>query len=159
MAVSSEIFRQVMSKCCTGVTIVTIKNNGVIHGLTVNAFTSVSLDPPLILICRKKNGNDDMFISEGHPFVVNILSEEQIELANRFVNSALNAEERFKNVPFRETERHVPILEGNLSHLECRIVNQFDGGDHIIFLGEVERADFSEGKRPLLFYKSQFHHL
>ncbi len=159
MAVSPDVFRQVMGKFATGVTIVTLKNKSGVHGLTVNAFTSVSLDPPLVLICIQKNGVSHTNISQTEYFVVNILSNDQQELAERFANAELNSRERFKNVSYQMTGRGVPILRGNLGHLECRIVDRFDGGDHTIFLAQVESAEVSEGKRPLLFYASQYRYL
>lgn len=67
--------------------------------------------------------------------------------------------ERFKNLSYQLTKRGVPILEGNLGHLECHIVNQFDGGDHTIFLAQVEEAEVNERKNPLLFFKGQYFHL
>lgn len=156
MSVSAELFRNTLAKFCTGVTIVTTKNQDGLHGLTVNSFTSVSLDPPLILICIQKNGSSHSTLSRSETFVVNILSAEQKELSDRFANSALDSEERFRGLNFRISENGVPILAGNLGHLECRVVNQFEGGDHTIFIGQVENGDFSKGRQPLLFYESGY---
>ncbi len=129
------------------------------HGLTVNAFTSVSLDPPLILVCIQKNGLSHSTLCECEIFVVNILSIEQKELCDRFANPALDSEERFLDLSFRVSENGVPILAGNLGHLECCVVNQFEGGDHTVFVGQVENGDSSEGKQPLLFYDSGYSYL
>jgi len=159
MSVSPELFRNTLAKFCTGVTIITTKNQDGIHGLTVNAFTSVSLDPPLILVCIQQNGLSHSTLSECETFVVNILSLEQKELSDRFANPALDSEERFRDLSFQVSENGVPILAGNLGHLECRVVNQFEGGDHTIFIGRVENGDFSEGKQPLLFYDSGYAYL
>jgi flavin reductase (DIM6/NTAB) family NADH-FMN oxidoreductase RutF len=159
MAVSADIFRRVLGRFATGVTVITLKNKDGIHGLTVNAFASVSLQPPLVLICIQKNGISHACMAEADSFVVNILGEEQIDLAKRFADSNLNSHERFENVSYRVTRQGVPILDGNLGHLECNIVNQFDGGDHTIFLGQVEEAEAAKGGRPLLYYESQYCHL
>ncbi|MFQ5866230.1 MAG: flavin reductase family protein [bacterium] len=159
MAVSPEMFRQVMGRFATGVAIITVKTKEGVHGLTVNAFTSVSLEPPLVLICIQKNGISHACIVKADSFVVNLLSEEQIDLANRFADSELSSHERFKNVSYRNSAQGVPILDGNLGHLECRIVNQFEGGDHTIFLGQVEKAEVAEEKSPLLFYNSRYFYL
>ena len=159
MSVSPELFRNTLAKFCTGVTIVTTKNQEGMHGLTVNAFTSVSLDPPLILVCIQKNGLSHSTLFECETFVVNILSIEQKELSDRFANPALDSEERFRDLSFRVSENGVPILADNLGHLECRVVNQFEGGDHTIFIGQVENGDFSEGKQPLLFYESRYSYI
>jgi len=139
MSASPELFRNTLAKFCTGVTIITTKNQQGMHGLTVNAFTSVSLDPPLILVCIQKNGLSHSTLCECETFVVNILSIEQKELADRFANPALDSEERFRDLSFRVSENGVPILVGNLGHLECRVINQFEGGDHTIFVSQVER--------------------
>lgn len=159
MSVSPELFKQVLSRFCTGVTIVTVKNKSGAHGLTVNAFTSVSLDPPLILVCIDKGGNSHEFMSVCDFFVVNILSEEQTELANRFADPDLTSEQRFENASVQLTQRGIPIFDDNLGHLECRNVQQVDGGDHTIFIGQVEDANFSEERSPLLYYKSRFYNI
>ncbi len=159
MPVFPPQFRQVLSRFATGVTIVTVKNKEGIHGLTVNAFTSVSLEPLLILICIQKNGVSHDALSESEHFVVNILSEQQKDLADRFANVNLSSTERFQNLAYQLNARGIPILSGVLGYLECRIVNELDGGDHTIYLGEVERAEVSEEKKPLLFYNSQYYQL
>ena len=159
MSVSPEPFRNTLAKFCTGVTIVTTKNQEGMHGLTVNAFTSVSLDPPLILVCIQKNGLSHSSLCECESFVVNILSIEQKELSDRFANPAMDSEDRFRDLSFRVSKNGVPILADNLGHLECRVVNQFEGGDHTIFIGQVENGDFSEGKQPLLFYESRYSYI
>ena len=159
MSVSPEVFRNTLAKFCTGVTVVTTKNQDGLHGLTVNSFTSVSLDPPLILICIQKNGLSHSTLCECKDFVVNILSEEQKELSDRFANPTLDSEKRFRDLNFQLSKNGVPILAGNLGHLECCVVSQFEGGDHTIFIGQVEKADFSAGKQPLLFYESGYSYL
>ncbi len=159
MPVPPKVFRNTLAKFCTGVTIITTTNQDGLHGLTVNSFTSVSLDPPLILICIQKNGLSHSTLCECEDFVVNILSKEQKELSDRFANPALDSEERFRDLNFRLSENGLPILAGNLGHLECRVVNQFEGGDHTIFMGQVENGDYSEGKQPLLFYDSGYAYL
>jgi flavin reductase (DIM6/NTAB) family NADH-FMN oxidoreductase RutF len=154
--VSSSQFRQVLSRFATGVTIVTVKNQQGVHGLTVNAFTSVSLEPPLILICIQKTGVSHDALSESKHFVVNILSSQQKNLADRFANANLSSSERFQNLSYQLNAQGIPILSGTLGHLECRVVNELDGGDHSIFLSEVEQAEVSEVKEPLIFYNSQY---
>ncbi|MFQ5750803.1 MAG: flavin reductase family protein [bacterium] len=159
MAVSSETYRQVLGRFATGVTIITVKNEDGMHGLTVNAFTSLSLDPPLVLICIQKNGVSHGYFSGTRSFVVNILNEKQEELANRFADTQLNSQQRFQQLSFQFTRDGIPILRGTLGHLECRLVNQYDGGDHSIFIGQVENAEVAETGKPLLFYESQYVHL
>ena len=156
MPVSPELFRNTLSKFCTGVTIVTVKNQDGVHGLTVNAFSSVSLDPPLVLVCIQKSGLAHSVLCDCQGFVVNILSAEQKELSDRFANPKLDSETRFRDSDFEVSPKGVPILTGNLGHLECHLVTQVEGGDHTIFIGQVENADFSNGKHPLLFFESKY---
>lgn len=160
MAVAPEQYRKVLSKFATGVTIITLKNAEDVHGLTVNAFCSVSLEPPLILICIQKNGVSHSALSHCEHFVVNILSANQSELADRFADSNLSSAERFLAAAYRTSRFGVPILNDTLGYLECRIVNEIDAGDHTIFLGEVEQAEVCEvSAGPLLFYESRYHRL
>ncbi len=156
MPSTPEALREVMSKFATGVTIVTVKSPDGVHGLTVNAFTSVSLEPPLVLICVQKAGQSHAHLSTADAYVVNLLSDTQQELAVRFATSRLSSAERFENVPYRLNPWGIPILEGGLGYLACRIVNRYEGGDHFIYLGEVEDTGVDERRKPLLFYNSQF---
>lgn len=159
MPISSDAFKQVLGRFCTGVTIVTFKNESGIHGLTVNAFSSVSLEPPLVLICVDKQGVSHQILSEAEAFVVNLLSKGQTELAYRFADASLSSEQRYADSVYWLTDNGIPVFEDNLGFLECMIYERFDGGDHTIFLGEVENGDVSENKRPLIFYSSQFYSL
>jgi len=138
---------------------VTFKHDSGIHGLTVSAFCSVSLEPPRILVCIKKQGSSHEFLSQSERFVVNILAKEQQDLAWQFSNPELGSEDRFAGASYKTTEPGLPVFTDNLAHLECRMVNQFDGGDHTIFLGEVENCYFSEESTPLFYYNRGFHTL
>jgi flavin reductase (DIM6/NTAB) family NADH-FMN oxidoreductase RutF len=160
MAVSPEQFRKVLSQFATGVTIITLKNQDGLHGLTVNAFSAVSLEPPLILICIQKNGASHAALSQAGQFVVNILSAGQRALAERFASSKLDGEQRFQGVHHRPTQNGHPVLNNTLGYLECRIADEIAAGDHVIFLGQVEQAAINtDSARPLLFFNSQFHTL
>jgi flavin reductase (DIM6/NTAB) family NADH-FMN oxidoreductase RutF len=156
MAVSRDDLRRVLGRFATGVTIITVKSGQEVHGLTVNSFTSVSLDPPLILICIQKSATGHGYFSDGAGFVVNLLSRDQEELSNRFANSALSAMERFKDLAYKKTDSSIPILDGNLGHLECKVANQIEAGDHTIFIGEVVHAEITPETRPLLFFESRY---
>jgi len=159
MPVATESFRQVLGSFATGVTIVTLKNNDGVHGLTVNAFTSVSLEPPMILICIQKDGDSRTCMAGTDAFVVNILSADQKVLAQRFADSDLDSHERFENLSYRPSQGSIPILDDSLGYLECHIVNQFEGGDHTIFLAQVENAKINKHKSPLVFYRSTYYQL
>jgi len=159
VAVNEDIFRKTLGSFATGVTIVTFKTGTDYHGLTVNAFSSVSLQPPLILVCIKKESTSHAAMTAADGFVVNILSESQQELAGRFANPRLSSAERYQDTDYRTSGRGIPVFGDNLGHLECRAVERLQGGDHTIFLAEVENAEFAEDRKPLLYFRSQFHDL
>ena len=157
MALNQDDFKKVLGRFATGVTIVTFKNDAEIHGLTVNAFSSVSLDPPLVLVCLKKNHTSHTMMSESTDFVVNILSDKQKDLAWNFANPKLGSRERYENVLYEINRHGVPVFTDNLAWLECKTVEQLAGGDHTIFIGQVEDVGFSVNGKPLLYYRSKFY--
>jgi flavin reductase (DIM6/NTAB) family NADH-FMN oxidoreductase RutF len=148
--------RRVMGHFATGVTIVTTHDGeGRCYGLTANAVSSVSLDPPLILICVDKRAESHPAFALSQSFVVNILSDEQEELSRRF---AVSGGEKFVGLACRSGGTGAPIIEGALAHVECRVIASHDAGDHTIHIGEVESADAGTG-RPLLFFRGRYHRL
>jgi flavin reductase (DIM6/NTAB) family NADH-FMN oxidoreductase RutF len=151
--IRTEEFRRVMGHFATGVTVVTSRGpDGVPLGLTVNAFTSVSLNPRLVLVCihRRASGHDSL-LERGH-FAVNVLREEQEALALRF--SVEDASERFRDLPTPEGPLGSPLIPGALAWLECRVREVFPGGDHSVVLGEVVECQSHPG-RPLLFFRGR----
>jgi len=136
----------------TGVTIVTTKSDGELYGMTVNSFTSVSLQPPLVLVCLAKDARTTPAVQARGWFAVNILQEGQVELSNRFAQSE---EDRFAGLKFSLDEYGLPILPGCIAHLVCRVYRIDPGGDHIIVLGEVVKAEFQEAA-PLLFFRGGY---
>ncbi|MFQ5650750.1 MAG: flavin reductase family protein [bacterium] len=159
MPLSPELFKHLLGRFATGVTVVTAKHDNGMHGLTVSAFSSVSLRPPLILICVDNRGTSHQVISEGDAFVVNILSEQQTDLAYRFANPKLSGEARFENLTYHASEQGIPILADTLAYLECRTVQSIDAGDHTIFVAEVQNGSFAEEKSPMVYYRGEFHTL
>ena len=156
MPFEAQELRRVMGTFCTGVTIITTRDDaGRPFGLTANAITSLSLVPPLVLICvdRKAESHTHFFTSKV--FVVNVLSEEQEAISRRF---AVSGGEKFTDIPCRPGRLGALVLEGTLAHLECRIVETHEGGDHVIHVGEVEHAE-AHGGRPLLFYQGKYERL
>jgi len=154
MGISKDDFRRVLGHFATGVTIVTIKDEaGNPYGLTVNSFTSVSLEPLLVLICLSHAAQGYSFFSKGRPFGVSILTLDQEELSNRFASREIT--DRFENVPYIEGKTGVPLLPNSLAWLECRIVEAYPGGDHTIFIGAVEEACFHPGA-PLIFFSGRY---
>lgn len=156
MAFEANELRRVMSHFATGVTIVTTHDGqGRCYGLTANAVCSVSLDPPLILVCVDKRADSHPAFQRSQEFVVNILDERQEELSRRF---AVSGGEKFVGLSCRSGVTGAPILPGALAHVECRVVAAHDAGDHTIYIGAVESADAADG-RPLLFFRGRYHQL
>jgi flavin reductase (DIM6/NTAB) family NADH-FMN oxidoreductase RutF len=150
----SRQFREVMSRFPTGVTVVSARASGpAFWGLTVNSFTSVSLDPPLILVCidRESASHDKLVAAET--FAVSVLAEDQADIATRF--AAEPAETRFEQVAWHEASRGSPVLDGAAAWLECASSGVMPGGDHSIVLGRVIASGASDN-RALLFFKGDY---
>jgi flavin reductase (DIM6/NTAB) family NADH-FMN oxidoreductase RutF len=146
-------FRKVLGHFATGVTIVTTCDpDGRPTGLTASAFTSVSLDPPLILICVSHKSQSYPSLRERGCFAVNFLRREHEDISRRFATTRLD---KFDGVAYRMTERGVPILADALAHVECVTVNKYVEGDHTIFIGRVEGGGTTSGD-PLLYYRGQY---
>ncbi len=156
MTVAVSQFREVMSAFATGVTIVTTGSEGRYHGMTANAFASVSLEPELVLICIDKSANTHPFIGESGLFNVNILREEQEDLARVFADKRSKERHSLDGVEYRLGMTDVPVIAGCLAAVECRVVARYEAGDHTIFVGEVLAAEMGEAGRPLLFYRSRY---
>jgi flavin reductase (DIM6/NTAB) family NADH-FMN oxidoreductase RutF len=156
MAFDARELRRVMGLFATGVTVITTRNEqGQPYGLTANAVASVSLSPPLLLICVDRKAESHPHFYDSKVFVLNILAEDQADLSRRF---AVSGGDKFTDVRYRLGRLGTPILEGTLGHIECRIVETYEGGDHVIHLGEVEGAEFVGG-RPLLFFQGRYRQL
>ena len=154
MSFDSRLFRKALGTFATGVTVVTgLTPKDVQVGVTVNSFASVSLDPPIILICLDNNTGCLKAFCEGERFAVNILSENQQDLSEEFASPQ---EHKFKDHAFETWDSGCPILPGSLTNLECTRLNAFEGGDHLIVLGRVDRIEHADGRRPLLFYQSAY---
>jgi flavin reductase (DIM6/NTAB) family NADH-FMN oxidoreductase RutF len=138
------------------VTVITTKDrDGKPFGLTANSYTSLSLDPPLILVCVDKKVDCYACFEQSKVFAVNFLAENQEQLSTRFATKGI---EKFEGVPTREGNLGVPLLEGAIGYIECKLVNGYEGGDHTIYVGEVQTASAS-GDRPLLFFKGKYSRL
>lgn len=148
-------FRRVMGHFPTGVTIVTTRlGNGGACGLTVNAFCSVSLDPPLVLVCVERDADSHACITDTGFFAVNILGSEKGEtLSRRF--ATFGVADKFEGVAFREVVTGAPVLEVAVAWVDCQLVRAVPGGDHTIFLGEVVAADAVDGS-PLVYYRGGY---
>ncbi len=156
MPIDPDLFRQVMSQFATGITIVTTRAGPEIHGLTANAFCSVSLEPPLVLVCVDKKAHSHDLIAAGRNFAVNILNAEQEPLARRFAINNLPANERFTGIKFRTEATGAPILLESLGWLDCKLFAAYPGGDHTIYVGEVVALGRQQENEPLLYFHSEY---
>jgi flavin reductase (DIM6/NTAB) family NADH-FMN oxidoreductase RutF len=156
MAIDPKELRRVLGHFATGVTIITTHDGeGRHYGLTANAVCSVSLNPPRLLICVDKKADSHPAFPRGGCFVVNVLAHDQEELSRRF---AVSGGDKFTGVNHKPAAVGAAVLDGCLAHIECRLVETLEGGDHTIFIGEIENAQAGAG-RPLLFFQGRYHRL
>jgi flavin reductase (DIM6/NTAB) family NADH-FMN oxidoreductase RutF len=186
MAIEKGFFRQVMGRFATGVTVVTTSNEGMLAGITVNAFCSVSLNPPLVLICIDLTSSTLPVLRASKSFAVNILTVEQEHLSTGFATYNKERFENFCHATYHTVATGSPILDNALAFIDARIVEEYPGGDHAIFIGQVEAlglgshmafADTHEEEpvniasaeqngasaiheaAPLIFYEGRYRHL
>jgi flavin reductase (DIM6/NTAB) family NADH-FMN oxidoreductase RutF len=152
MAIDDATFKLAMSHFASGVTVVTTEHDGKQFGMTVASFASLSLHPPLVLICVEKNVKTHDAIAAARKFGVSILAANQGEISGRF---ASRRDDKFEGVPTERGPEGVPTIAGSLTALECRLYAQLPGGDHTIFIGEVTDVRTREGE-PLLYFRSGY---
>lgn len=138
MSNERDFFRQVMGQFPTGVTVVTTRSSEGLSGITVNSFTSVSLEPALVLICIDLKSHTLPFLRASGSFAVNFLTSEQEDLSRCFAKTAAERNAYFCNATYHEAATGSPILDGTLAFIDARVVAEYPGGDHAIFLGKVE---------------------
>lgn len=159
MKVSPQTFRAVMGTFATGVTVVTtVDGSGAPYGVTVNSFTSVSLNPLLILVCLDNRLTGLGCFMETGRFAVHILGDDQEAVSTFF---ASRGSDRSRMID-RFSKFGLPVIEGCLARLECRLTDTLPGGDHTILMAEVESAQVAEdlkGRSPLLFFRSRYRRL
>ena len=154
--VTSDKFRQVMGNFATGVTVVTtLDQDGKPYGLTVNSFTSVSLDPILVLVCLDDKLSGLQAFKDSKHFGVSVLSENQEDASRLF---AKKDSERPANIYFEGT-LGMPLLRNSLAIMECETVAMYPGGDHIILLGQVLAAELMDASKPLLYFRGNYQRL
>ena len=153
MAIEPEEFRAVLGRFASGVTILTARDTeGTDHGMTVSAFCSVSLTPPLVLACIDKATDMYGVLRNAEYFGVSILAEGQESFSRRFAELPSG---RFDGIGYTRAESGVILLDDSLAHLECRAIQHYEAGDHAIHVGEVEWAS-AAGGRPLLYYRGGY---
>jgi flavin reductase (DIM6/NTAB) family NADH-FMN oxidoreductase RutF len=152
---SPDEFRDALGMFATGVTIVTARAaDGTLVGLTANSFNSVSLTPPLVLWSLARSSGSMPALGAGAHYAINVLAANQKALAERFAQKLVD---RWSGVEFSEGLRGVPLLAGAVASFECFNRSRYDEGDHVIFVGEVERCAHRPGASPLLFHGGRFY--
>lgn len=147
-------FRAVLGRFASGVTVVTVRDaDGRDHGMTVSAFCSVSLEPPLVLACIDRTATLLPSLGAGTAYAINVLSESQEALSRRF---AAEMDDRFDGVGYTRGPSGSPLLDDTLAYLECRVEARVDAGDHVVVIGRVENTHVNEDAAPLLYYRSGY---
>ena len=155
MPIGEADFKRAMSQFASGVTVVTTEHEGQLYGMTVASFASLSLDPPLVLICVGRRMQTHDAIAGAKRFGVSILGQDQQQLSNHF---ASKLDDKFTGIDYRRGRSGVPLLNGAICTLECELHEQLPGGDHTIFVGRVEDASTDE-RAPLVYFRSGYREL
>lgn len=153
--IDEALFRQVMGHFASGVTVVTTAHGGRLAGLTVSSFASLSLKPMLVLVCIDRGAGSHSAIAESGQYAVNILAEGQEYISRRFASPDAD---KFTPGTYELSPRGLPLLNGALAQIECRLHSALPGGDHTIYVGEVVAASCNDAC-PLLYYRSGYHKL
>ena len=160
VAITDANLRKMRGLFASGVTAVTTSLDGRLHGVTVSAFMSVSLDPPLVLIALGNETATRDMLTESSIFAVNLLSDDQEFLSERFAARAPLVNEEFEGVPYFVAATGAPILEHSLAWYDCRVEATHPGGDHTLFVGRVEAIGFGDKDRqPLIYFANRYRRL
>jgi 3-hydroxy-9,10-secoandrosta-1,3,5(10)-triene-9,17-dione monooxygenase reductase component len=147
-------YRRALGTFPTGVAVVTTRApSGAFVGLTINSFSSLSLEPPLVLWALNTGSPSLAAFDRAQHFAVNILAEDQVELSRRFASPVAN---KFSHLEVHAGIEGVPLIAGCAARLECRAAARHNGGDHILFIGHVERFGYDAQKRPLVFFAGKY---
>lgn len=153
MPIDKDLFRRVLANFAAGVTVVTTLDRAEQpHGLTATAFTSVSLEPPLVLVCIDRKAETFPHFEAAGAFAVNFLALDQRDISQRF---AKHGGDKFSMTAWRRGVLGMPILEGTIGYVECRMRHAYAGGDHAIYVGEIEAAAAGDGD-PLLHFRHAY---
>jgi flavin reductase (DIM6/NTAB) family NADH-FMN oxidoreductase RutF len=151
--IDPDLFRSVLGRFASSVTVITTHDaDGRDHGMTVSAFSSVSLSPPLVLVCIGHDASIFPAIRATEFIGISILAEDQEPISRRFAEKDVD---RFDDLPMHRGKHGVALLEGAAAHLECRIVARYESGDHTIIVASVEHAAAHSG-RPLVYHRGGY---
>lgn len=158
MPVDRQLFKSVLRRWASGVAVVTTRAGEQVAGMTVSSFSAVSIDPPLVLFCADKSALTEPVIARAGVFAVNVLAADQFELSAQFALSG-NEALRFEGLACRSGPTGSPWLPDTLAVLDCRVVAAHEAGDHVIYVGEVEAAEFDVAREPLTYYDAAYRRL
>ena len=148
----SEDLRHAMRRWATGITVVSAASGGRMHGMTVSSFTSLSLEPPLVLVALYRHSRTHALVQSAGHFGVTILSEAQREISDRFAGRMPDDADRFAGLEVVTLKSGAPLLREGLAWFDCRVQQTIPTGSHTLFVGEVLAAQSFTGRRPLLYY-------
>jgi len=159
MSLTANEFRKAMGCFATGVTVITVDQDGEVHGMTANAFSAVSLDPLLVLVCVDHRARTHAHLHARKRFGVNVLRSDQQAISEYYARSTeTHQHAEAAGARFDRTAHGTPVLQGALAYLECRLHSTQSAGDHTIFIAEVEQVELREGE-PLVYFRSRYRNL
>lgn len=155
--IDADDFRAALGRFATGVTVVTVDGPDGDHGMTVNSFASVSLDPPLVLFNADRETDTHDYVADAGHFAVNVLTADQQWLSTRFAGAHKDMADPFEDVPTHRGETGAPLVDDALATVDCTLWDAVDGGDHTIYVGEVVALETGAADaRPLTFYRGEY---
>jgi flavin reductase (DIM6/NTAB) family NADH-FMN oxidoreductase RutF len=155
--VDPEIMRLAMRNWATGVTIVSSISNGIRHGMTVSSFTSVSIDPAMLLVSLQDNARTHRLVKESGVFAVTILDQSQIAISERFAGRQTEKHDRFRGLETFSLVTGAPLIRGGLVGFDCQVCDTHEIGQHTIFIGQVLAMQKGDGVRPLIYFDRRYH--
>jgi flavin reductase (DIM6/NTAB) family NADH-FMN oxidoreductase RutF len=153
--VDPDLFRGTLSNWASGVTVVTSRAGDDVRGMTASAFCSLSLDPPLVLVCVDKSAIMHDFMVKSNHFAINMLARDQEDVSRACSSRRVEESRRLEGIPYHEEATGSPVLDHAIAYLDCRVENAYEGGDHTIFVGRVEAAGARDGE-PLIYFRGGY---
>lgn len=155
VAITAESLREVLGLFPTGIAVLTARTGeGALYGVTINSFSSVSLDPPLVLFSLSRRLHTLKALLSAETFAIHFLREDQRHVSTRFARAR---SDKWDDVGYREGVTGCPVIEPALAVLECRLYAQYDGGDHVIIVGRIAHIERQGDENPLVFFRGRYH--
>lgn len=156
MTFDPDSLRTVMRRWASGVSVVTGRHDGEIHGMTVSSFTSLSLTPPLVLVALEQTSRTHQIVTASQRFLVAILAEDQKSISDRFAGRVADDLDRFEGIEYWQADSGCPVPAGSLAYLDCQLTASHDAGTHTVFIGQVQQADVLRQAPPLLYFDQHY---